>query len=725
MKIPGGCMARAVTGGGVDVEVDEDIWKGAILSSFMRTTMLHPNLLVGVEVPNLAVLPSHERFPSSLQDEALLLDAAKHLMGTGRIKQARERLHYDAAKGCRSEHIDVVSLALLNHFTHVQRVSVLQNIFHEMAADFNDPIQAIYEANCMRYLGKQEEALQYLEYSLSLVEQDVADVEDYGEVFSPLYTAVAELCADLDGPNSRENLEFGLEAAGKAVGLDPTYRPARIILARLRAASCLDTPNTMAGYQEALLALNQIQPPHDIEETEDILVLIPQWSRIVEPRDPRTNIDTKMMATLKEEFEEFGREKLMQLPGNILVPHKMLLTHDYYLYNFASAIRREVYLILVEIVAELDWDPFLQLRTQTFFMDAASSGSEEDYSDDEDDDEEEDGDEAENSDSENEARVAVSIDIVSPKKAQPKQGMAEESEDSQKVAEVAVDIPEDPGGEGGDEEPPGAPSVTQGEGNEEGDTGEGPGEEREPLDDIEIEIERKIEEKRREKEAMLAKANAPKPQSPPKDAKIEVKEVCSIWLDEMIFALYSDLAEYVEFRLHLKNIKKTIDNDFEVTGEYETRLDEKDDEDPDTDEEITAVSMLSGENVSADWFRRGILAERIFRPEEADRSHRAALNTKFKMVSCITLLRVYAETQQLKQACEMAARALTALRPDHWRDDSSTRADLPFAIQDAFFHMIARSGLQAVRKQVGAKCPAAFNEIFHQAVEWHIAGFAH
>ena len=131
-------------------------------------------------------------------------------------------------------------------------------------------------------------------------------------------------------------------------------------------------------------------------------------------------------------------------------------------------------MILVEIVAELDWDPFLQLRTQTFFMDAASSGSEEDYSDDEDDDE----DEAENSDSENEARVAVSIDIVSPKKAQPKQGMAEESEDSQKVAEVAVDIPKDPGEEGGDEESPGAPSVAQGDGKEEGDSGEGPEEEK-------------------------------------------------------------------------------------------------------------------------------------------------------------------------------------------------------------------------------------------------------
>ena len=61
----------------------------------------------------------------------------------------------------------------------------------------------------------------------------------------------------------------------------------------------------------------------------------------------------------------------------------------------------------------------------------------------------------------------------------------------------------------------------EGDGKEEGDSGGGPGEEKEPLNDIEIEIERKIEEKRREKEAMLAKANAPEPQSPPKDARIE------------------------------------------------------------------------------------------------------------------------------------------------------------------------------------------------------------
>ena len=51
-----------------------------------------------------------------------------------------------------------------------------------------------------------------------------------------------------------------------------------------------------------------------------------------------------------------------------------------------------------------------------------------------------------------------------------------------------------------------------------------------------------------------------------------------------------------------------------------------------------------------------------------------------------------------------------------------------FAVQDAFFHMISRSGLQAVRRaqqQLGGKAPAAITEIFHQAVEWHTAGFAH
>ena len=200
VKIPGGVTVKAVTGSGQEVPVDDGIWRGIAVSSFIRTTMLHPNLLLGLEVPNLAVLKSHERFPCSLQDEAFLLDSVMYLMRAGRIRQVRDRLHYDGAKGCRSEHVDVVSLALLNHFTHVQRVSVLQNIFHQMSADFNDPIQAIYEAACMRYLGKQQEALQYLEYTISLVMQDLDDEEGYGEVFSPLYTAVSELCLDLDNP---------------------------------------------------------------------------------------------------------------------------------------------------------------------------------------------------------------------------------------------------------------------------------------------------------------------------------------------------------------------------------------------------------------------------------------------------------------------------------------------------------------------------------------------
>jgi len=761
VKIPGGVTVKAVTGSGQEVPVDDGIWRGIAVSSFIRTTMLHPNLLLGLEVPNLAVLKSHERFPCSLQDEAFLLDSVMYLMRAGRIRQVRDRLHYDGAKGCRSEHVDVVSLALLNHFTHVQRVSVLQNIFHQMSADFNDPIQAIYEAACMRYLGKQQEALQYLEYTISLVRQDLEDEEGYGEVFSPLYTAVAELCLDLDNPADEENLNFGFEAAVSAVRLNPGYRPARIILSRLRAVSCFNSPNSMAGFREALLSLNQIQPPQDIEETEDILVLIPQWSRMVEPRDGTANVDTRMMAKLKEEFEDYGRAKLMELPGNILVPHKMLLTHDYYLYNFASAVRREVYLILVEIVAELEWDPFLQLRATTFFMESADSETEDGES------ESESGGSGESTSLSEAGEVSVNIDVEDD--VNRDDGAAENHPESGAVeteakvgpgtphnAEVAVEIAEE-GSEGEetgdpddedssseqeesgvnvedpvDSEPKALEAVVvdvagadaAGAADEDGE--QNGGSEIEECEGPSPSGVAQVEEKMK---ALQVSGRSPAGREESRGVKMEEREVCNIWLDEIIYALYSDLEEYVEFRIHVKNIKKAIDNDFEVAGtEYDTQYeDDEDEEDPDTDEEVIAVSMFSGQNIAADWFRRGILAERIFRPEEAERSHRAALNSQFKMVSCVTLLRMYAETQRLKEACEMATRALKELHPA-LLGDPAKQVELPFAVQDAFFHMISRSGLQAVRRaqqQLGGKAPAAITEIFHQAVEWHIAGFAH
>ncbi|QDZ21775.1 Chs5p-Arf1p-binding protein [Chloropicon primus] len=697
VKIPGGVTVSAVTGSGQEVPVDDDIWKGAMVSSFIRTTMLHPNLLLGLEVPNLAVLKSHERFPCSLQDEALLLDSVMHIVRTGRIKQVRERLHYDGAKGCRSEHVDIVSLALMNHFTHVQRVSVLKNVFHQMATDLDDPIQAIYEASCMRYLGKRQEALQYLEYTISLVLQDLSDEEGYKEVYSPLYTAVAELCVDLDDPSDGTNLEFGLEAATKAVSLDADYRPARVVLARLRAISCFNSPSSMAGFREALLALNQIHPPQDIEETEDILIIIPQWSRVVEPSDGSGNIDTKMMSKLKQELEEYGRAKLMELPGNLLVPHKMLLTHDYYLYNFAAAVRREVYLVLVELVAELDWDPFLQLRAQTFFMEEVDSGNDES----EEENTEGESDEEPTSEQGGDAKAAgaVCIDVEAGEEGDAAEGREEEVAPK----EVAVEIHDD------------------GEAADRGDSG---GDEEEVDQGPDPEAQAQIEEGVKLMSVGVKLSESPEPKL--KASKF-AKEVCNIWLDEIIYALYSDLAEYVEFKLHVKNIKKVIDNDFEVS-DYDTELHEgEDEEDPDTDEEVTAVSMFTGQNIAVDWYRRGILAERIFRPVEAERSHRAALNSQFKLVSCVTLLRMYAESQQLKDACEMASKALRELHPG-LVNDPAKQVEIPYAIQDAFFHMISRSGLQAVRRaqqQLGGKCPAAISEIFHQAVEWHIAGFAH
>ncbi len=64
------------------------------------------------------------------------------------------------------------------------------------------------------------------------------------------------------------------------------------------------------------------------------------------------------------------------------------------------------------------------------------------------------------------------------------------------------------------------------------------------------------------------------------------------------------------------------------------------------------------------------------------------------LISCSSgVLSRYAETQQLKPACEMASQVLKELHPG-LQNEPAKQVDLPYIVQDAFFHMISRSGLQ-------------------------------
>ena len=61
--------------------------------------------------------------------------------------------------------------------------------------------------------------------------------------------------------------------------------------------------------------------PCDREDLEDLLVLVPPWVRMVCPREEASHIDCRLMTKITEELEDFGREKLLELQGNILMPH--------------------------------------------------------------------------------------------------------------------------------------------------------------------------------------------------------------------------------------------------------------------------------------------------------------------------------------------------------------------------------------------------------------------
>ncbi len=178
-------------------------------------------------MPNIVVLD----FVGGPGDERAITGAVSGMYSSGRAQQSREWLHHDAGKGSRSEHYDVLSLALLVHFIHVQRVSVLRPLFKQMSV--YDSTQIVYECACMRYLGEAEPALKVLEAAIARQPDDVL-----------LWTAKSECCVELE----RHGLAF--EAAAVACDLDPRYRPPLLLKARLHAIRC--------EFQDALVSLNRV-----------------------------------------------------------------------------------------------------------------------------------------------------------------------------------------------------------------------------------------------------------------------------------------------------------------------------------------------------------------------------------------------------------------------------------------------------------------------------------
>lgn len=133
---------------------------------------------------------------------------------------------------------------------------------------------------------------------------------------------------------------------------------------------------------------------------------------------------------------------------------------------------------------------------------------------------------------------------------------------------------------------------------------------------------------------------------------------CSDWLDEIILALWEDLAMYTELRkIDRKWKARTGKAQAELilgTEEENYSLGSEDDT-PRRHQEAPSVSSSVSlpKSTSGDWMRRGMLCERLERIPEAEQAYRVCLFKSFNLTALLGLSRIYASWGWSKEAMQV------------------------------------------------------------------------
>lgn len=133
---------------------------------------------------------------------------------------------------------------------------------------------------------------------------------------------------------------------------------------------------------------------------------------------------------------------------------------------------------------------------------------------------------------------------------------------------------------------------------------------------------------------------------------------CSDWLDEIILALWEDLAMYTELRkIDRKWKARTGKAQAEIilgTEEENYSLGSEDDT-PRRHQEasVTSSSVTLPKSTSGDWMRRGMLCERLERIPEAEQAYRVCLYKSFNLTALLGLSRIYSSWGWCKEAMQV------------------------------------------------------------------------
>jgi len=503
-----------------------------------------------------------------------------------------------------------------------------------------------------------------------------------GDASLRLCAAEVELRAGGDGAAA-------VTAATEAARRAPGARASWLLLASALAAS--------GRYGDALVALNCA--PHvgiTEEEAADPWAAWfpsgepPAASRRTQPARAPLDAAAEAEARAWDEAALPGRASLAALPAMLLLPPPDCLPYATGVtpppvpLPPAAAAAAAAYSPLVDMVAALGWEGFLELRGGVFVM--AAPHEDEDADDDEggaDADAAEDDGSEERSPSPRKAAAVAGAPRAGTRDAgvraagAPPTGAPLEQRTPQR-APAEAEANASPAGADADVAPATA---------DDGSATIAPST-----------LSRGEAEVGRDRRALQARS----PLAP--------QRLCAEWLDALIGALYADVAEYTAWRA----AEAAEARDARRAARAAGTPPEGDDEETAARDEASAADDASTDRDAAlgtagDWARRGALCERLKRPDDAERAYRVCVHLGCHTGAWRALARIYA-------AWGWAGEALTA---------AAQLAAAGQGVSSPVRALVAQLGLQAARdaQEALGHAPEAVNDAFHDVVRWKSDGW--
>lgn len=669
-------------------EVSDDVWRGAWVSSVIRAARADPAALVDV-----GCVRCFDPLPTPAV-EANFLAAARDLYLAGKVialSRAENAVMLDEDEG------DAVGATIARYFIAEQRnevaVGFFSQLLNQVGLSVPSPILLVpARMPPMHFLSS---------YHFSFCDGPYNEVPfTVVNIAAPLLSmgnapgAVGLLSAGLHSTqNSCHSAAFGaLLAIALAESGDLTASCGAAQEAACASSDDLDAPGAslawialadayfrIGSHALALATLN-VMPTHFLnEQDEDAMFPADVRGLLVkdaytEPMRADLEADIEAELRLRDEASVSGHDRLESLTASLMFPPK---GRPWQTTSIGDRFRARAYEILVGIVDELGWDAFLELRSEVFMMRADTDGDE---SDDGDEQSLRLSDSPTDQDKTSSNREQEEVNIEGGHSETDSQNDADIDDVTNAVQSTTL----------AEKSTDNITSHTGRSKTKDSDSKDNPNED---YDQQNLAI------------AYILRGELP-----------AMRQMCNVWLDEAIDALYGDLSEYMEWRL--TDFKHHVRQQTGKNGDSRSDDDEND-EDEVFQRDFDDDAALAGPKMSqVDWMRRGQLCERLGRVEDAERAYRVCVHHETNFTAWMSLARLYVAFGWTEEAMNSVLHALDILESPQ----------VPKIVQHIVRTLVAKVGLQAVRevqqkRNQTAQLNPAFDSLLHDVVTWKVNGW--